>query len=512
MKKLFVLLLALILCRLPSYAQIWESCGGRFIEDKTNESYLPYESVQEGIGLNNPTPQPITAEVYGYRILQSNNNDIEYCEDAVRTTPIASETTNDDVVITLGSWESWINEHFTPVMLKSDGTVDYELDRSNQNYKADGITPSDISNVNYDGNAMVKIKKFYISVSLEKKNGDPYDGVGTSYVHIKISDQKIDDTFTCYGFVDSAGNEHDYAYYSMFEGSLDSNNKLRSLKGQTPYLTKTSSTQYLRNVESYAKANGNGWNIDNYALFNALRLAFVMLSANTSMYTVYGYSKTTGSITTGETSDEAGFIFSGTDSSRNKLYKLGWIEEFVGRNWSLINGIYSPSRAVQSSTYIYSFSFKLQEPYNDFSLYTLNTTGGKAKTIQNYGSASTQAVESNLLIPIGDTYSNYAPSNQSNYGGGQVGATAINIPCCVGGSKDTPNNIGMFSLISISANTNVVGTRLTYLEQPSNSNLLGNQSLNNSFSPSLLGNQLQSIEEEEEQINIISTDTMEVDR
>ena len=77
MKRLFVLLL--LLFSIPSFAQIWEGNGGHLIEeDKTDESYLPYDSILEGIGNNTPpSPPGPTAKIYGYRILQSNNNDID---------------------------------------------------------------------------------------------------------------------------------------------------------------------------------------------------------------------------------------------------------------------------------------------------------------------------------------------------------------------------------------------------------------------------------------------------
>lgn len=43
-----------------------------------------------------------------------------------------------------------------PCMLKSDGTVDYYLDPDDYTKKEDGETPSDIANVNYNGNAMME--------------------------------------------------------------------------------------------------------------------------------------------------------------------------------------------------------------------------------------------------------------------------------------------------------------------------------------------------------------------
>lgn len=55
------------------------------------------------------------------------------------------------------SYGDWEHAFFMPrpVMVKYDGTVDYELYKQNFNYKADGVTASDVSNQSYGGNAMI---------------------------------------------------------------------------------------------------------------------------------------------------------------------------------------------------------------------------------------------------------------------------------------------------------------------------------------------------------------------
>ncbi len=183
-------------------------------------------------------------------------------------------------VASMGDWEDWINDHFTPVMLKSDGTVDYELSRTNQNYKADGVTPSDVGNVNYDGNAMLKIKKFYLYCTTES------EGIGgaTHNVHtIRISDTKPNNNYTCWGFVDANGVEQDYAYYALYSCYVDSNSKLRSLSGIT--LSSSAGGNHLKHysdIVTAAKANGNGWNISNLALENNIGLVMMLLYKDTN--------------------------------------------------------------------------------------------------------------------------------------------------------------------------------------------------------------------------------------
>ena len=55
------------------------------------------------------------------------------------------------------SWKSFVYDIARPCMLKSDGTVDYYLNRDDQRYKEDGVTASDYNNTSYDGNAMVEL-------------------------------------------------------------------------------------------------------------------------------------------------------------------------------------------------------------------------------------------------------------------------------------------------------------------------------------------------------------------
>ena len=59
-----------------------------------------------------------------------------------------------------GSWETFVNEVQRPVMLKTDGTVDYELSRTDFTKKVDGITASDVATTGYDGNAMIEFRKY----------------------------------------------------------------------------------------------------------------------------------------------------------------------------------------------------------------------------------------------------------------------------------------------------------------------------------------------------------------
>jgi len=90
--------------------------------------------------------------IYGWHVnpdISNSSNAVTYLKDAIGMTPASMGSTTFDY----GSWE---NAFFMPkpCMLKSNGKVDYYLDPNDYTKKLNG-TASDISNPNYDGNAMM---------------------------------------------------------------------------------------------------------------------------------------------------------------------------------------------------------------------------------------------------------------------------------------------------------------------------------------------------------------------
>lgn len=480
MKKLFVFMLSLVLCLSPfcAFSQIWEGEGGIGISVGENDGdNLPsVEPLQESLKTStSPTPPTPESEVYGFRIRQLVNgnvrqydNDVEYADDAIGMTPIASEP--NEINMNLGSWSAWIDEHFTPVMLKSDGTEDYELSRTDQNYRADGETLSDIANTSYDGNAMVRVKKFYLSMNLENEDGTPTSDPYMCYVHVKISDVKKDDTYTCYGFIDSEGNECDYAYFSMYEGSLI-NSKLRSISGQTVYTVANTATE---SVILAAKANGSGWNIDNLALYNAIKMAHVLVTCNVRTVYLFGRGGGNTKRNTGMSNNYAGFVSTGSGADRS--YKTYWIENFWGGySADIVNGLYIYKLNYSS---VSTFSYRLQEPYDDLSLYSA-TTKGNISFAPLYGFSSVCDITDNFLLPYRNGSSNYEIREDSDgyYSFDQTtlsGSLYYNhtTMMVVGGSMHYTgatysSGVGYFALGNVSTLADFQKARLTYLPQPS---------------------------------------------
>lgn len=440
-------------------------------------------ALEEGIGLvgsagggsQPPEPPTPTGTVYGFRIRQLYagydrrfDNDVEYADDAIGMTPIASEP--NQINMNLGSWSAWIDEHFIPVMLKSDGTEDYELSRTNQNYRADGVTPSDIANTSYDGNAMVRVKKFYLSMNLENEDGTPTSDRSMCYVHVKISDVKKDDTYTCYGFIDSEGNECDYAYFSMYEGSLIGS-KLRSISGQTVYTVANTATE---SVILAAKANGSGWNIDNLALYNAIRMAHVLVTCNVRTVYLFGRGGGNTKRNTGMSNNYAGFVSTGSGADRS--YKTCWIENFWGGySADIVNGLYIYKL---NSDSVCSFTYRLQEPYDDLSLYSA-TNNGNIIFAFLYAYSSVCDITDNFLLPYTNGTSNYEIKEDSDgyYSFDQTalgGSLYYNhtMMMAVGGSihyvgGTYSSGVGYFALSNVNTLADHQKARLTYLPQPS---------------------------------------------
>ena len=180
-----------------------------------------------------------------------------------------------------GDWEgAWFIEKLKPCMLRYDGTVDYELDRNDYTKKADG-TASDVANTAYEGNAMVGVPKVYWKIV---DNGD-------DTANVYICDKKLDDDFVCWSHIDNNGNEIDYCYMPIYNGSLV-NGKLRSLSGQTPAVTDA------LNEINYAKANNLTddiiWYTEVYSDVTLINLLLLLIGKSTDTQAIFGNGNHSG--------------------------------------------------------------------------------------------------------------------------------------------------------------------------------------------------------------------------
>ena len=220
-----------------------------------------------------------------------------------------------------GDWEdAWFIKNLNPCMLNYDGTVAYSLDKNDYSKKADG-TASDIANTSFAGNAMVGIPKVYTKIT---NNAD-----GT--VSVYFSDVKIDDEFNCYAHIDSAGNEMDYTYMPIYNGSNVSS-KMRSISGQAVSNNTTVDTEI-----TYAKANNLNsdtiWHTEVLSDRMLINLLLVLIGKSTDSQTVFGTGNTNGYVS----SSDYGLLNTGTMNTKglfwgNQDTKSG-VKVFGIENW-----------------------------------------------------------------------------------------------------------------------------------------------------------------------------------
>ena len=226
----------------------------------------------------------------------------------------------------------WANAFFMPrsCMLKFDGTVDYYLNEDDETKKEDG-TPSDVANINYGGNAMVEWGKIYFGFK-----GDA-DGNGYTFIVSDLPSEGLD----CYCNINANKNEIDHFYTPKYFGSNDSSNRLRSISGQSNYVSQAGTTEL-----SHAKANGNGWSTECYGDWTLIKHLLVLMSKSLNIQAKYGYGRCNTSYAIGQGTMNGKGRFWG-DSSQTNGVKIFGMENWYGNIWRRIEGYVTNSSGVQ---------------------------------------------------------------------------------------------------------------------------------------------------------------------
>ena len=272
--------------------------------------------------------------LYGFKLDQNESDPasmITYlsdCDNAIYKSAHMNYSTD---TFDYGDWgDAWFIKKLKPCMLKYDGTVDYELNPNDYTKKLDG-TASDVANASYGGNAMVGIPKVYWKIV---DNGD-------NTANIYICDKKLDDDFHCWSHIDNNGNEIDYCYMPIYNGS-NVNSVLRSISGKAPMVSQIATTEI-----TYAKANNTGSDIIWYTeLFNdrmLINLLLLLIGKSTDTQTVFGMGNNnsyvsnynTGVKNTG-TMDTKGLFWGNQDNVSG--VKVFGIEHWYGNIWRRIGG------------------------------------------------------------------------------------------------------------------------------------------------------------------------------
>ena len=273
------------------------------------------------------------------------------------------------------NYGDWGNAFFMPrpVMLKYDGTVDYELYKQDFRYKADGVTASDVANTSYGGNAMIAFPQVWFKFVMD----------GTLQ-HVYISNMQVDENYKCYTHYNNNGVLLDEIFIMAFQPANISS-KLRSLSGQTIFVNNAGTTEI-----TYAQANGNGWFLMDYGEFNMIAMLLFLMGKSTNVEAVYGLGRNSGANgTTGECISDG--MFWGTNA--NGKLKIFGIENYYSNYWKRCAG------CVYTAT---GMKYKLCNYTNDGStVIGYNTDGTGYLTHQAFSGSSGGYISQALLTANG---------------------------------------------------------------------------------------------------------------
>ena len=304
---------------------------------------------------------------YGIRINKFDSNPstrVEYIYDAEGMLPAYMDYQRG--VFNYGDWgDLWFIKENKPCMLKNNGEVDYYLDPNNYNLKENG-SPSDVDNENYEGNAMSKIPLVWVN---------RYED--STYQYEIISPVKIDDNYKAYAHTDKNGNIVDAFYYGMFGGSLDSNNKCRSLSNKALVRGKTKQEEI-----GFCQANGEDWYSGTWSQDALIRTLCTLISRTTESQTAFGKGNTNSSrnkeeylLNTGTLVDKGQFYGYADNDHQVKVFH---IEKFWGDQWESKAGVINSNGKLYVKMTPEGEGYKIDnvDGYTDTNITLTGTNGG----------------------------------------------------------------------------------------------------------------------------------------
>lgn len=365
---------------------------------------------------------------YGYRKKKAEADPyarIEYLYDAVDMAPA-------HIDFDMGEFDygSWADVFFVkknkPVMLKYDRTVDYELDHNDQTKKLDG-TPSDISNTNYDGNAMSALPLGWVC-----RYEDIEEGI--EYEYEIVCEHQWDESYKAFAHTRADGTIADYFYWSMFGGSGNAS-KIRSLAGQTSAANLTA-----QNEIDGCKANGDGWYTHTWSQREYIRTLLVLMGKSTNTQAVFGNGNCPGGqagsvLQTGTLKDKGQFYGYSTNTQQVKVF---YIEGFWGDQWDRPAGIINNKGSIYYKMTPEGLGYRINdvEGYTDSGVTITGTIGGQyisATKCGEFGCIPTAFSGAENLYECDTAWSNQTQLNylltgaSANAAPGLGGAFAFNV-------------------------------------------------------------------------------------
>ena len=365
----------------------------------------------------------LNAKIYGVRIDKQDVNPdtrVTYLYDAVGMTPAYMDFSGGS--FNYGSWaDVWFIAYNRPVALKSDGTVDYELNHTDFTKKLDG-TASDVSDNTYDGNFMSEMPVVYV-----KRWED------SRYNYIAFSDKQVNEDFLAQAHTNANGAVNSAIYLPMFKGWKDSNNKLRSLMGTYP----TGDTTGTNEV-TYAGNNGAGWQIWDKAKIDLIMDLIMLITKSTNCRAKIGNGDCqtyNASDTTNNGKMKSGYETDGTTRSTNaqfygsegtEVINYGkhhmiafYIEDLWGNRWdrclgfNLVNNVY---KVKMTAPYV----LDSDSSYETLTVSPPSSTEGWLKNVSSanaYGDVPTENGASNTSGFANYFYKSASGSRLSLFGG-----------------------------------------------------------------------------------------------
>lgn len=279
---------------------------------------------------------------YGFRRSKNNSSPagrIEYLFDAVDKTPAAMGLNTG--TFDFGDWEDFVYKVARPVMLKTNGTVDYELDPDNQTLRKDNGLSSDVSNTSYNGNAMVE----FFGFKWVKRYED------ASYEYVIFSDVQFDEDYHAYAHTGADGKVKNAFYWGMFKGTNVSS-KLRSIGTGSVMVNQTRNTEV-----TYAMGNGDQYYTIYKSGWDYIADLLTLISKSDNSQAAFGSGRSasgnSAAIGVGSLKDKGPFWGSSNGTSDVKVF---WIEGFWGNVWEGMAGLILAGSA--------GIKVKMTPPYN----------------------------------------------------------------------------------------------------------------------------------------------------
>lgn len=226
-----------------------------------------------------------------------------------------------------GGWSESQEDIFfmpKPCMLNKNGTVEYYLSISDYSKQEDGTTAADITDSAGTGkNAMMEWPKIWV------KREQGTDGI----YHFLCSDVKINEDYDCLCNYDINDKQIDHFYTAIYFGSNVSST-LRSKSGGSNMVSQSGTTEI-----SYAKKNGDGWDIE--VLCDRLLIAdlLVLMGKSTDTQGVYGYGHANASSAYGQGTMNTRGLFYATSATSDCYLKVFGMEFYWSNLWRRCEGL-----------------------------------------------------------------------------------------------------------------------------------------------------------------------------